>query len=100
MRMVVAWFAVHSTDEPQMSLKFHAPWLSSALMAERLGIHKQTLLKLRRTKHSPFKEGTHYRWSGITTAGSLQWNPDATEQAFTTFRRIPAGGFETFAAAR
>jgi len=85
---------------PKMSPNLHAQWLSSALMAERLGIHKQTLLKLRRTMRSPFKEGAHYRWAGLTTAGILQWNPAPTEQAFTTFKRLPSGSFETFAAAR
>jgi transcriptional regulator with XRE-family HTH domain len=75
-------------------------WVTSAEMAERLGIHVQTLLKLRRNKRSPFREGTDYRWAGITTAGILQWNPGPTEQAFCRFRRIPSGGFETFAAAR
>ncbi len=75
-------------------------WLSSARMADHLGIHTKTLLKLRRIQRSPFREGAHYRWAGLTTAGTLQWNPAPTEQAFTTFKRLPSGSFETFAAAR
>jgi len=71
-------------------------WVSSAVMADHLGIHRQTLLKLRRDGRSPFVEGSHYRWSGMTTAGSLQWNIATTEAAFTGFRRMPASSVETF----
>ncbi|KMM17126.1 hypothetical protein [Synechococcus sp. GFB01] len=66
-------------------------------MAEALGIHKQTLLKLRRSKFSPFEEGRDYRWGGLTTGGNLQWQWEKTEESFTNFRRIPASRLETFA---
>jgi len=69
-------------------------------MAEHLGIHKQTLLELRRAKRSPFKETRDFRWAGITSTGRLQWNRDAADLAFTRFKRITPPSRETFAAAR
>ncbi len=75
------------------------PWVPSALMAELLGIHPQTLRKLRRHQLSPFQEGKDYRWVGLTTAGHLQWQVDQTMSTFTDFRRMPADEIEQFAAA-
>ena len=69
-------------------------------MSEHLGIHKQTLLKLRRADRYPFKETRDFRWAGMTTAGRLQWNRDAAELAFTRFKRISPVTCESFAAAR
>lgn len=83
-----------------MSLKPTSPWLPSRQMADCLGIHPKTLLELRRLKRSPFKEGREFRWAGLTSSGRLQWNQDATEEAFTVFKRLPSGSVETFAAAR
>jgi hypothetical protein len=75
-------------------------WLTTTQMSEHLGIHKQTLLKLRRADRSPFKETRDFRWAGMTTAGRLQWNRDAAELAFTRFKRISPVTCESFAAAR
>ena len=69
-------------------------------MAEILGIHHQTLLKLRRSPYTPFVEGRDFRWSGMTTSSNLQWHVATTESTFTNARRMPAEALETFAAAR
>jgi hypothetical protein len=71
-------------------------WLETSAMAGHLGIHSKTLLKLRRLHGNPFREGTHYRRGGLTLRAPLQWHPLLTEEAFTSFRRMPATAVETF----
>ena len=71
-------------------------WLPTAAMSDHLGIHRQTLLKMRRSDLSPFKEGRDYRWNGLTANGKLQWNKENAEQAYTGFLREPASQVETF----
>jgi len=73
-------------------------WVDTAAMAERLGIHPKTLLRLRKQLRSPFQEGTHYRYGGLTTGAPLQWFPESTDQAFTDFKRLPVSAVETFSA--
>jgi len=73
-------------------------WVDTAAMAERLGIHPKTLLRLRKQLRSPFQEGTHYRYGGLTTGAPLQWFPEPTDQAFTDFKRLPISAVETFSA--
>ena len=73
-------------------------WVDTAAMADRLGIHPKTLLRLRKQQHAPFAEGTHYRYGGLTTRAPLQWFPELTDQAFTDFRRVPVSAVETFSA--
>ena len=73
-------------------------WVDTAAMADRLGIHPKTLLRLRKQQHAPFAEGTHYRYGGLTTGAPLQWFPELTDQAFTDFRRVPVSAVETFSA--
>ena len=65
-------------------------------MAAILGIHRQTLLRLRRSNFSPFVEGRDFRWSGMTTNSNLQWHVATTESTFTNARRMPAADLETF----
>ncbi|WP_156796779.1 hypothetical protein [Cyanobium sp. PCC 7001] len=64
-------------------------------MAERLGVHPQTLLKLRRAAKSPFRQGRDYRFAGLST-GKLQWHPEAAEASFTEMHHVPASKVETF----
>ena len=54
-------------------------------MADLLGIHSKTLLRLRKKPFSPFREGIHYRYGGLTTGAPLQWFPEITNQAFTEY---------------
>jgi len=75
---------------------FETTWVPSAAMAKVLGIHPQTLRKLRRHQITPFKEGRDYRWVGLTTSSTLQWHVHSASQAFTDFRRMPAEQIETF----
>tara|TARA_A100001201_G_scaffold44960_1_gene45954 strand:- start:11 stop:544 length:534 start_codon:yes stop_codon:yes gene_type:complete len=65
-------------------------WVSSPAMAKILGIHRQTLLRLRRSPQSPFVQGRDFRWSGMTTSGNLQWHAATAESTFTNAERIPA----------
>ena len=73
-------------------------WVDTAAMADRLGIHPKTLLRLREQQRAPFVEGIHYRYGGLTTGAPLQWFPEQTDQAFTDFRRVPCSAIETFSA--
>ncbi|WP_413744434.1 hypothetical protein [Synechococcus sp. MIT S9451] len=68
-------------------------------MAKILGIHPQTLRKLRRSQIGPFKEGRDYRWIGLSTISTLQWYVTSASQAFTDFRRMPAEAVETYSRA-
>ena len=65
-------------------------------MAQALGIHPQTLRKLRRHQISPFQEGRDYRWVGLSTSSTLQWHGRNASQVFTNFHRMPAEEIETF----
>ena len=58
-------------------------WVTSPVMAKILGIHRQTLLRLRRSPQSPFVEGRDFRWSGMTTNTNLQWHAVQAEITFT-----------------
>ena len=63
-------------------------WINTSEFSEKIGIHKQTLLVLRRSELSPFREGIDYRWSGLTRNGHLQWHAVNAEVAFTSFKRV------------
>ena len=63
-------------------------WINTSEFSEKIGIHKQTLLVLRRSELSPFREGIDYRWSGLTRNGHLQWHAGNAEVAFTNFKRV------------
>ena len=65
-------------------------------MAARLGIHPKTLLRLRRSYLSPFREGVHFRYAGLTTKAPLQWQADLSEAAFTGFARVDPATVEAF----
>ncbi len=71
-------------------------WISTAAMATHLGIHPQTILKLRRSDLSPFREGVDFRWAGLTTNGNLQWHLANAESSFTNFHRLTSDQFETY----
>jgi hypothetical protein len=70
-------------------------WVGTNAMAEKLGVHPQTLLKLRRSPCSPFKQGRDFRFAGLST-GKLQWEVEAAEAAFTGMRQVPASEVEAF----
>jgi hypothetical protein len=53
-------------------MSLSSDWVDSQFMADHLGLHKQKLLRQRRSRVSPFKEGRDYRWSGLTTGESLR----------------------------
>ena len=74
------------------------PWVTSPQMAKHLGIHRSTLLRLRRDARSPFRKAHHYRRTGLSPQATLQWHLTRTEQAFTSLHIQPADQIETFAA--
>ena len=72
-------------------------WLTTQEMATHLGIHKTTLLDLRRLTKT-FKEGRDFRRAGLSSKrGTLQWHPIKAEEAFSNSKRIPVASVETFA---
>ena len=75
---------------------FETIWVPSAAMAKFLGIHPQTLRKLRRHQITPVKERRDYRWVGIDSSSTLQWHVHSASQAFKDFSRMPAEQIETF----
>tara|TARA_B100001964_G_C13814083_1_gene414339 strand:+ start:124 stop:366 length:243 start_codon:yes stop_codon:yes gene_type:complete len=74
-------------------------WISSAEMASALGCSKYILLKIRRQQWSPFIEGVHFRWIGLSDKGTLSWQPEATQIAFSSFRRVRPVEVETYSKA-
>ena len=75
-------------------------WVSTQECADALGIHPQTLRKLRRHRIPLFKEGRDYRWVGLSTSSHLQWHVLSASKAYTDFQRLPAERVETYARGR
>ena len=57
-------------------------WISTFDFAEHMGIHPQTIRKLKNAEASPWRKGVHYRTKGITGKGPVQWNWALAEGAF------------------
>lgn len=68
-------------------------WVDHKTLAKHLGIHPQTAHKIRR---AAFKEGVHFRRTGLTTRGPLQYDLIKAEEAFTSFCRVTSSEVETF----
>ena len=79
-----------------MNQQVQQKWLSTEAMAELLGIHPQTLLKIRRSSPSIFKSGRDFRNTGLSTRGPLQWHPLQADKTFTNAKRVPPEQVETF----
>ncbi len=69
--------------------------LKSIEMAKALGISQKLLLLMRKQKDSPFQQGKHYRFQGISTLSPVSWFPIETDEAFTTYQRIDPPIIET-----
>ena len=70
-------------------------WIDTATMAAHLGVHPKTLKRLKNTT-AMFEEGIDYRFAGASTRAPLQWHLEATEEAFTRFKRIDPAEVETY----
>jgi hypothetical protein len=70
-------------------------WADTTQTAEFIGIHPETLLRLRRLARSPFREGRDYRWLGLGKK-KIQWNPAETDKSLWAYKREPAEEVETF----
>ena len=79
-----------------MTQQVQQKWFSTEAMAKFLGIHPQTLLKIRRTSPSIFKRGRDFRYTGLSARGPFQWHPGNTDRSFTNAKRVPAQEVETF----
>jgi hypothetical protein len=79
-----------------MAHPYPEQWLNTAQMADRLGVHPKTLLRLRVASFTPFQEGVHYRRGGLTTRAPFQWHGDLCERAFTDFGRVDPASVEAF----
>ena len=71
-------------------------WIGTKDFANWLKIHPQTVRAIKKMELGPWKQGLHYRHTGLTGRGPIQWNRDLAEQAFTEFKRTPAEKVETF----
>lgn len=69
-------------------------------MAKILGLCTKTLLRLRRDPVTPFRLGEHYRYRGTTRNAPLQWFPEATDHAFTSFQAERWRSIETMEGVR
>jgi hypothetical protein len=63
------------------------PTLTSPEIAKALGISQKLLLRLRKHPDGPFQLGRDYRFRGVSPAAPLQWFPEATDQAFTSWQQ-------------
>lgn len=70
-------------------------WADTAQTAQFIGIHPETLHRLRRLAESPFREGRDYRWLGVGKR-KIQWDPSATDKSLWDYKREPATEVETF----
>lgn len=64
-------------------------------MAKELGISQKLLLRLRKQPGGPFQLGRDYRFRGASAKAPLQWFPDATDEAFTTWQQQQPHFIET-----
>ena len=71
-------------------------WVGTIEFSEWLGIHPQTVRAIKKMENGPWRKCVHFRTTGITGRGPIQWNRDAAEQAFTEFQRTPAEAIEGF----
>lgn len=70
-------------------------WADTTQTAEFIGIHPETLKRLRRLPNSPFQEGRDYRWLGLGKK-KIQWDLTATDKSLWAYKREPAEEVETF----
>ena len=61
--------------------------LSTVEMANRLGCTDKALRLLKNQDDSPFIQGRHYRYAGLSTRSKVQWFPVETDEAFTSWQR-------------
>ena len=54
--------------------EIRSPWIGTIPFSEWLGIHPQTVRAVRKLKNSPWHQGFHYRQTGVTGRGPMQWN--------------------------
>ena len=85
-------------DDAQTLIKSEScsPWIGTIAFSKWLKIHPQTVRSIRKDENSPWQQGIHYRATGLTGRGPMQWNRDLAEKAFTQRRRTPVEQVETF----
>ena len=71
-------------------------WIGTILFSEHLGIHPQTVRAIKKMENGPWRKGIHYRTTGVTGRGPIQWNREVAEAAFTAFQEQPCEQLESF----
>ena len=71
---------------------------TTAEMAKVLGCTYKALGQLKAHKETPFVEGVHYRYAGLSTRSQVQWFPLETDTAFTSWIRPDWTAIETMEA--
>ena len=71
-------------------------WIGTIEFSEWLGVHPQTVRAIKKMENGPWRKGVHFRTTGVTGRGPIQWNRDAAEQAWIEFQQTPAVKVETF----
>ena len=80
----------------QMTVKASDLWIGTIPFSEHLGIHPQTVRSVRKMENGPWRRGEHYRTTGPTGRGPIQWNRDLAEAAFSAFQGQPSEQPESF----
>ena len=79
-----------------MSVEARDFWIGTIPFSEQLGIHPQTVRALKKMEDGPWLKGVHYRTTGVTGRGPIQWNRDVAEAAFTAWHGKPSEELESF----
>jgi hypothetical protein len=79
-----------------MTVKASDLWIGTIPFSEHLGIHPQTVRSVRKMENGPWRRGEHYRTTGPTGRGPLQWRRDLAEEAFNAFQGQPSEQLESF----
>lgn len=61
-------------------------WVGTIEFSDWLGIHPQTVRAIKKMENGPWRKGVHFRTTGVTGRGPIQWNRDAAEQAWIEFQ--------------
>ena len=71
-------------------------WIGTIEFSEWLGIHPQTVRAIKKMENGPWRKGVHFRTTGRTGRGPIQWNLHVAEAAFTAFQGQPSEELESF----
>lgn len=76
-----------------------SPWIGTIPFSKWMKMHPQTVRAHRKKEDSPWRQGIHYRPTGVTGRGPMQWHRDLAEKAYNEHVQIKAEQVETFSRA-